>query len=124
VRLLEPAPAITLDGHRVRSKTRVAQVDAGHVALATVLEDRGVDVRSYYTGRDELGTSHVAHVLLAPTVRDFDAHELNYLEIPVMYARRRCLYDHLQRVSDFLRELGNGAVAIDVLDEALLDVEA
>jgi hypothetical protein len=107
----------------VRSTTRVGRVGVGHVALATVLPDRGAELRSYYTGRDELRASHVTHLLLSPGLRDLDAHPLVYDEVPVMYARRRCLYDYLQRLADSLRELGHSDVSIDVLDEVLLAVE-
>jgi hypothetical protein len=45
-------------------------------------------------------------------------------EIPVTWARRRCLYDHLQCLADWLRELGHEDVRIELDDDALSAVEA
>jgi hypothetical protein len=66
----------------------------------------------------------VTHLLLAPGSRALRAEPLAQPEVPVVWARRRCLYDHLQRLGDFLRELGYERVQIDVCDEALAGVEA
>jgi hypothetical protein len=41
-----------------------------------------------------------------------------------MWARRRCLYDHLHCLADWLRELGHDDVRIEVDGDALLAVEA
>jgi hypothetical protein len=123
-RQLEPAPIVGLAGSRVRSATTVASVGAYHLALATVLPDRGVELETFYTGHEQLGESHVTHLLLAPGSRALRAEPLTQSEVPVVWARRRCLYDHLQRLGDFLRELGYARVQIDIGDEALAGVEA
>jgi hypothetical protein len=123
-RQLESAPIVGLAGSRVRSATNVASVGAYHLALATVLPDRGVELESFYTGHERLGKSHVTHLLLAPGLRALQAESLPQSEVPVVWARRRCLYDHLQRLGDFLRELGYERVQIDVVDEAFAGVEA
>ena len=123
-KLLEPAPEIRLGGHRVRSSTRVASVGAYQVVLTTVLEDRGIELHSSYMGHDWLAESQVTHLLLSPEERLFETREHPQAQVPVVAARRRCLYDHLQRLGDFLRELGYYDASIDVLDEAILAVEA
>ena len=123
-RQLEPAPTVGLAGSRVRSSTTVASVGAYHLAVATVLPDRGVELESFYTGHEQLGESNVTHLLLAPGLRALHAEPLSHLEVPVVWARRRCLYDHLQRLGDFLRDLGYGHVQIDVCDEVLAGAEA
>lgn len=69
------------------------------------------------------GEANVTHLLLAPRARQLTAETLHHSEIPVMWARRRGLYDHLQRLADFLRELGDEDVRIDVGEEALAAVE-
>ena len=123
-RQLDSAPIVRLAGSRVRSATTVASVGAYHLALATVLPDRGVELESFYTGHEQLGESHVTHLLLAPALRALRAEPLAQPELSVVWARRRCLYDHLQRLGDFLRELGYERVQIDVEDEALAGIEA
>ena len=57
-------------------------------------------------------------------VHEVDAYDVSHAQIPVLYARRRCLYDHLQRLQEFADELGIGPLQADVLDETLLALEA
>jgi hypothetical protein len=121
---LDPGPDLMLAGKRVRSSTTVAGVGAYHLALATVLPDRGVELHSLYTGHDGLGETSVTHLLLAPRGRALRAEPCRNSEIPVMWARRRCLYDHLQCLADWLRELGHDDVRIELDDDALSAVDA
>jgi hypothetical protein len=121
---LDPGPDVMLAGNRVRSSTTVAGVGAYHLALATVLPDLGVELHSFYTGHDRLGETSATHLLLAPGGRELRTEPCLHSEIPVMWARRRCLYDHLQRLADWLRELGHEDVRIDLHDDALLAVDA
>jgi hypothetical protein len=121
---LDPGPDVMLAGNRVRTSTTVAGVGAYHLALATVLPDRGVELHSFYTGHDRLGATSVTHLLLAPRRRALRTAARRNSEIPVMWARRRCLYDHLQCLADWLRELGHEDVRIEVDDDALGAVEA
>jgi hypothetical protein len=121
---LDPGPDVMLAGNRVRSSTTVAGVGAYHLALASVLPDRGVELHSFYTGHDRLGEPSVTHLLLAPGGRKLRAEPCRNSEVPVMSARRRCLYDHLQWLADWLRELGDEDVRIDLDDDALRAVEA
>jgi hypothetical protein len=121
---LNPGPDLMLAGNRVRSSTTVAGVGAYHLALATVLPDRGVELHSFYTGHDRLGETRVTHLLLAPRGRALRVAPCRNAEIPVMWARRRCLYDHLQCLADWLRELGHTDVRIELDDDAPLAVEA
>jgi hypothetical protein len=61
--------------------------------------------------------------------RDYFAGALTSLpglasnQLAVLYARRRCLYDHL-RLQDFADELGIGPLQADVIEATLLAVEA
>src|SRR4051794_4360816 len=93
---LDPGADVMLAGNRVRTSTTVAGVGAYHLALATVLPDRGVELHSFYTGHDRLGETSVTHLLLAARGRELRTGPCRNSEIPVMWARRRCLYDHLQ----------------------------
>lgn len=122
-RPLEPAPTIALGGRIVRSETRVDGVGAWHVVLRTVLRDLGVELQSSYTGHDHLSESGVIHLVLAPELHELEPRLLSQAAVPVVWARRRCLYDHLQRLQDLLGELGHDSVEIDVLDDALLAVD-
>jgi hypothetical protein len=121
---LDPDPNLMLAGNNVRSSTTVAGVGAYHLALATVLPDRGVELHSFYTGHDRLGETSVTRLLLAPGGRKLRAGPCRNSEVPVMWARRRCLYDHLQCLADWLRELGHEDVRIELDDDALSAVEA
>ena len=121
---LDPGPEVRLGGNRVRSSTTVAGVGAYHLALATVLPDRGVELHSFYTGHDRIGETSVTHLLLAPRGRELRTAPCRNAEVPVMWAHRRCLYDHLQCLADWLRELGHEDVRIELDDDALGAVEA
>lgn len=121
---LDPGPDLMLAGNRVRSSTTVAGVGAYHLVLATVLQDRGVELHSFYTGHERLGETSVTRLLLAPGGRELRTEPCRNAEIPVMWARRRCLYDHLQCLADWLRELGHDDVRIELDDAALSAVEA
>jgi hypothetical protein len=121
---LDSGPDLMLAGHRVRSSTTVAGVGAYHLALATVLPDRAVELHSFYTGHDRFGETTVTRLLLAPGGRELRTERCLHSEIPVMWARRRCLYDHLQCLSDWLRELGHADVRIELDDDVLGAVEA
>ena len=121
---LDPSPDVRLRGNRVRASTTVAAIGAYHVGLTTVLPDRGVELHSFYTGHDRLGETSVTHLLLAPGGRELRTEPRRNSEVPVIWARRRCLYDHLQCLADWLRELGHEDVRIELDDEALSAVEA
>ena len=114
---------ICLDGHRVRSSLRVSRVGAYHVAIETVLPDRGIELHSFYTGHPNLDRSEVAHLELTRNRRTLRSAELSAGEVPVVWARRRCVLDHLARLVDFLAELDYPSVAVDVTDGLLAGAE-
>jgi hypothetical protein len=119
---LDPGPDLMLAGNRVRLSTTLAGVGAYHLALATVRQDRGVELHSFYTGHDRLAETSVTHLLLARGGRELRAEPCQNAEIPVMWARCRCRYDHLQCLADWLRELGHEDVRIEV-DDTMSAVE-
>jgi hypothetical protein len=124
-RLVDPQPRLSLDGRAVRSRTRVACVGAYVVIVSTALEScPGVVLESTYVGHDHVPETHVTYLLLAPAMRSIEHCTVPHAEIPVLYARRRCLYDHLQRLQDFADELGLGFLGADVVDETLVAIEA
>jgi hypothetical protein len=119
VQLLEPAPTIALDGRTVRSATRSVSAGAYQFVISTVLPGHGIELQSSYIGHGELEETQITHLMLAPGHQETEVRSVSPLEVPVTHARRRCLYNHLERLGDFLRELGHH-VSIDAFDEALL----
>ena len=76
------------------------------LVCSTALPDRGVELHSTYTGYAGADTA-ITELRLAPG--EEPSTELRSVEhevLPVTHARRRCLYDHLQRLQGFLAELG------------------
>lgn len=118
---------ITLDGALARCETRASSIGAYVLVLDTVLSDEGIELHSVYMGHPRVSTL-VSHLMLAPAYHDTllveREHDQEYEHdtLPLGHARRRCLYDHLQRLQDFLGELGIGA-SIPVGDAALADIE-
>jgi hypothetical protein len=118
----KPIPIeITVDGARERFETRLASAGPYALVLSSVLPDRAIELHSSYLGHPGAPTQ-ASHLMLAPGISDSDALEHDESLIPVMVARRRCIYDHLQRLQDFLGELGH-TVEIPLADDALLAVE-
>ena len=119
MQLLEPAPIIALDGHAVRSATRTVSAGAYQFVISTVLPGTGIELQSSYIGHGNLEETQITHLLLAVGQQETELRWAPHYAIPVQHARRRCLYDHLQRLSDFVAELGH-ELAIDTFDDALL----
>jgi hypothetical protein len=112
---------ITLDGAPERFETRLASAGAYALLLSSVLPDRAIELHSSYLGHPGAPT-RASHLMLAPGISDTETVEHDESLIPVTIARRRCIYDHLQRLQDFLAELGH-SVQIPLADDALLAVE-
>ncbi len=112
---------ITLDGAPERFETRLASAGAYALVLSSVLPDRAIELHSTYLGHPGAPT-RASHLMLAPGISDSESAEHDESLIPVMVARRRCIYDHLQRLQDFLAELGH-TLQIPLADDALLAVE-
>ncbi len=85
----------------------------------------GVELHSSYVGHARAETSCVTELALwiGDTGAKTGGRELRGAEVPVVYARRRCLNDHLERLQQLLEEVGFGAARIDVDDETLLAIE-
>jgi hypothetical protein len=116
-----PVP-ILIDARQVRSLTRVTSIGPCVLVLDTVLPDRGLELHSVYVGHKHT-TTQATHLRLARGgIRETTTIEHEHDAIPVMYARRRCLYDHLQQLQDLLEEAGiDGKIPVD--EKAILAVE-
>jgi hypothetical protein len=112
---------ITLDGQPERFQTLMVSAGAYALLLSSVLPGRAIELHSSYLGHPGTPTQ-ASHLLLAPGLSESDTIEHDHTSIPVMVARRRCLYDHLQCLQDHLAELGH-TVLIPLADDALLAVE-
>lgn len=101
--------SIQLDGEPVRSQTRATSVGAYVLVLDTVIPHEGVELHSSYTGHSHVPATHAVHLMLAPDRRESTHAEHDRETLPVTHARRTCLYDHLQRLQDFLTDLDHQA---------------
>jgi hypothetical protein len=114
---------IRVDGAPARSETVLTEASLNVIVLSTTLRDRGLWLDSTYLGHGGADTQ-ISHLMVAPgRIGESEARAVDHNEIPVLHVRRRCLYDHLQRLQDFLEELGHCA-QVDGLDMAVEAVEA
>jgi hypothetical protein len=120
-RLLIPIK-IVIDGVQVRSETLLAPGGPYALTLCSVLPDHATELHSTYLGHPGAPT-RVSHLLLAPGVIESEAVERDEDSIPVMFARRRCLYDHLQQLQEALQRLGHLDPKIPLDEDALSAIE-
>ena len=93
----------------VRSETCLTDAGLNVVVLSTAIRGRGIWVESTYLGHGGADTQ-VSHLMVAPgRSGETEARSVPHDEMPVVHVRRLCLYDHLQRLQDFLDELGHTA---------------
>lgn len=113
---------IRIDGMPARSETVLTEAGPNALVLSTTLRDRGIWLDSTYLGHGGTETQ-VSHLLVAPgRPGETEARSVSHDEIPVTHVRRLCLYDHLQRLQDFLDSLGHTG-QIHGLDLAVEAVE-
>ncbi len=112
---------IALEDKPERSETTATSVGAYVLVIDTVLPERGISLCSTYAGHTHTKTL-ASHLLLAHDAYDAIPAEHEHEEMPVMYARRRCLYDHLHRLQDLLQDIGIDA-QIPVEEEAIAAIE-
>ena len=113
---------IAIDGVQVRSETLLATGGAYALILSSVLPDHATELHSTYLGHPGAPT-RVSHLLLAPGVIESEAVERDEESVPVMFARRRCLYDHLQQLQESLQRLGHLDPQIPLDEDALSAIE-
>jgi hypothetical protein len=115
---------IQLDHRAIRSETLLADAGPYALCLSTTLPDLAIALHSTYLGHGHAADTQVAHLVLRGEAAQTEDHTAEHVELPVAYARRRCLYDHLQRLQDLLEAEGFGPVCVDGLDDAALLVDA
>jgi hypothetical protein len=114
---------VVLDGRRVASETRYVEAGAYVLVLCTALSDRGFELHSVYVGHPGIAT-HVTHLALSgpPSQASSETATRREADLPVMFARRRCLFDHLQPLQDELAGLAYQA-GIEVDDTSMSELE-
>jgi hypothetical protein len=112
---------IAIDGQRIRSETLASSVGAYVLVLDTTLADLAIDLHSAYAGHEKTKTQ-ATHLILTPDRQESIGVEHEHDVIPVMHARRRCLYDHLHQLQDLLQRDGVEA-SIPVEDAAIQAIE-
>jgi hypothetical protein len=113
---------IRVDGMPARSETILTEAGPNALVLSTTLRDRGIWIDSTYVGHGGTDTQ-ITHLLVAPgRAGETEARAVAHDEVPVIHVRRLCLYDHLQRLQDFLDSLGHTA-QVHGLDLAIEAVE-
>jgi hypothetical protein len=114
---------ILIDGKQVESETRVTSIGPYVLVLDTVIPESAVQLHSTYVGH-KCTSTQATHLKLAKgAVRETTAIEHEHDSIPVVYARRRCLYDHLQHLQDLLADADIDA-SIPIDERAVTAVEA
>jgi hypothetical protein len=105
-----------------RSETILTEAGPNALVLSTTLRDRGIWIDSTYLGHGGTDTQ-ITHLLVAPgRAGETESRAVAHDEVPVIHVRRLCLYDHLQRLQDFLDTLGHTA-QVHGLDLAIEAVE-
>jgi len=99
---------LLIDGTPTPAYTTATRAGAYVLVLATVLTEPAISLYSTYAGHERTNTL-ATHLLLATDAYETIAAEHDHDQLPVMYARRRCLYDHLHRLQDLLATLGIAA---------------
>jgi hypothetical protein len=116
----EHSPRVEIDGNAVETSTRIVSAGGYVLTLSTLLPSRGIELHSTYTGHPLAERTLVSELFLCKS-RDplIDTRDADPRELPVLYDRHSCLYDHLLRLHELLSSLELGAVAIRDLDGAV-----
>ena len=112
---------LLIEGTPTPAYTTATSAGAYLLVLATVLTEPAISLYSTYAGHEQTSTL-ASHLLLAPGACEAIPAEHEHDELPVMYERRRCLFDHLHRLQDLLLRVDIDA-QIPIDDEAIAAVE-
>jgi hypothetical protein len=114
-----PPAEIRIADRVIPSETLFAYAGAFQLTLSTPLPGEGVQLHSSYVGHESAGHSSASHLLIAPGGRPrVWAVEHDPANLPVMYARRYCLLDHVAVLADELRQHTDREVVLDVAPHA------
>ncbi len=113
--------AIALDDKPVHSQTLATSVGAYILAIETVIPDQAIDLHSVYVGHANVKTL-ATHLILTTAHSECLTVEHEHDQMPVMHARRTCLYDHLHQLQDLLQRDGTEA-SIPIDEQAIHEIE-
>ena len=112
-----------LDGRPVGGETLHTDAGAEVLVLTSCSAELGLELRSAYLGgegRDELLVAESAVLGAGPA--ELSTRRLGSTADSHTYARRRLLYDHLQRLQDIARA-GGWALAFEGIDAAAAQLD-
>src|SRR5215212_323020 len=114
---------LVVDGSPIASETRYAEAGAYVLALGSCIPDLGVELHSVYVGHPGV-SMRITHLALSgpPSQAASETVVRPQGDLPVAFARRRCLFDHLQRLQDELAGLGHEA-GINVDDSGVSELK-
>lgn len=115
---------ILIAGKQARSLTRVTSIGPYVLVIDTVLPepDHTLELHSIYVGHMQTKTQATHLRLARGGIRETTTAEHEHTSLPVVHARRRCLYDHLHDLQDLLEEAGIEAT-IPIDEKAIVAVE-
>ncbi len=110
-----------LDDRNVAVESLAIGIAGDILVLSTTVPSLGLTVHSTYHGHAGLDTQ-IVHLALMPGRPRQDLASCPHEDLPVSYARERCLLDHLAYVREKLEEHTAASVALDVEDIAIAAV--
>ena len=113
---------IKIDGHATPVESIAQGWNAYTLSLSTTLPSLGVELHSTFVGHHHCPTSRAIHLELAPGISRTSAVEHDAKNLPVLFARDRCLHEHAQQLVGFLTELGH-ACSVELDEHATTSVE-
>jgi hypothetical protein len=121
-RALRPTPRISIDGRTLDSDTRYAVAGACVLVITSAVPSVGAELHSSYIGARGSDTV-VAELWRARDATETCVRTADDADLSLVRERRRCFYDHLQRLQDRLAAAVDAEVAIDVDERALHTAE-
>jgi hypothetical protein len=118
-RRLTPQPEIRVGGRVVEADTRYAVAGGRILVLTTAVPELGAELHSVYVGARGVDTA-VTELWLAPgNSPEAFTRSAREEQLSLEGERRRCLYDHAQRLQDQLHALAAAPVAIHLDGQAV-----
>jgi hypothetical protein len=116
---LQHSPRIRIEDRVEDAETSIATPGAYVVSVSTTLPGVVAELHSVYVGHEAADTQ-ITELRFAPHRKpETSVRTVPHQQVPVVYEKHGCLYDHLQRLQELLAEALDAEVAIDHLDAAL-----
>lgn len=122
--------AIVIGEEMVESQTRLTSGGPYVSMVSSVIPSHGIELHSSYVGSPgrrsaedgRTPPTRSTHLMVGdlPDLPTTCTYVHDREDLPVVFARRRCVLDHAARLADLCRQVGHDHVAIDIDDRALL----